>query len=223
MTAIRQQEHEEHGGRRHFLGRIASAMGLGAAALSVPRWLGASTPSIPSDADKWLEKLHGKYRQVFDAYKPDDGFGLAYATTFLATQGPNPDAAAVVVLRHSAMPLALGHEMWNRYKIGQSLGINDPETKAAAVKNPFFKPKSGLLLTDEMAIDRLLARGVIFGCCNVALTVLSAKLAPNAGVTPDVALKEWTAAVIPGITILPSGVWGVNRAQMAGCTYCAAA
>jgi hypothetical protein len=26
---------------------------------------------------------------------------------------------------------------------------------------------------------------------------------------------------VPGITIVPSGTWGVNRAQEAGCTYCA--
>ena len=212
---------ETQAGRRDFLGRIAGALGAGAAALSMPRWLGASPPSI-SDDDKWLEKLHGKYRQVFDSYKPDDGFGLAYAMTFLNTQGPNPDAGAVVVLRHFAMPIALGHELWARYKIGQSLGINDPETKAPAVKNPWLQPKSGVLLADDMAVDRLLTRGVVFGCCNVALTVLSGKLSGNAGVTPEVALKEWTAGVIPGISILPSGVWGVNRAQMKGCTYCAA-
>jgi hypothetical protein len=27
--------------------------------------------------------------------------------------------------------------------------------------------------------------------------------------------------VIPGITLIPSGTWGVNRAQEAGCSYCA--
>jgi len=52
--------------------------------------------------------------------------------------------------------------------------------------------------------------------------VLSGRMAANAGVTADVALKEWTAAIIPGITVLPSGVWAVNRAQMKGCTYCTA-
>jgi hypothetical protein len=46
-------------------------------------------------------------------------------------------------------------------------------------------------------------------------------LAHNAGVSAEEAAKEWTAAVIPGITIIPSGTWGVNRAQEAGCTYCA--
>lgn len=209
------------GGRRDFLGRIAGVFGAGAATMSLPRWLGASSP-VTSDDDKWLEKLHGKYRQVFDMYKPDDGFGLAYARTFLATQGPNPDAGAVIVLRHFGFPIALGHDLWAKYKIGQSLGIMDPETKAPAVKNPFFKPKSGVLLVDDMAVDQLLAKGVVMGACNVALTVLSGKLSGNAGVTPEAALKEWTAGVIEGISIVPSGVWAVNRAQVKGCTYCSA-
>jgi hypothetical protein len=30
-----------------------------------------------------------------------------------------------------------------------------------------------------------------------------------------------TLNVIPGVTIIPSGTWGVNRAQEVGCTYCA--
>ena len=52
-------------------------------------------------------------------------------------------ATAVVVLRHTALPLALDHPMWQKYKIGQSLSILDPETKAPAVKNPFLQPKPG--------------------------------------------------------------------------------
>ncbi len=67
----------------------------------------------------------------------------------------------------------------------------------------------------------LLASGTVFGACNVALTVLSKRLASNAGVSADDAAKDWAANIIPGITVIPSGTWGVNRAQLAGCTYCA--
>ena len=35
------------------------------------------------------------------------------------------------------------------------------------------------------------------------------------------AAKEWAANIIPGITVIPSGTWGLNRAQEHGCTYCA--
>ena len=110
--------------------------------------------------------------------------------------------------------------MWAKYKIGENLKINDPETKAPAVKNPYFETKPGVLPFEEAAIDRLLARGVMFGACDVALLGQSKAMSGSAGVTADEAAKEWAANVSPGITIIPSGVWGVNRAQLAGCTYC---
>jgi hypothetical protein len=125
------------------------------------------------------------------------------------------------VLRHSAFPIALEHAMWEKYKIGETFKIIDPETKAPAKKNPFLRPKAGILLVDDMALDRLLARGVVFGACNVALQVQSKMLAGNAGVSAEEAAKDWAANVVAGVTVIPSGTWGVNRAQEAGCTYCA--
>ncbi|MCC6318024.1 MAG: hypothetical protein IT361_10065 [Gemmatimonadaceae bacterium] len=209
----------EHHDRRAFLGRAATAaLGIGASATALREALAA--PVDAQGADRWLSGLKGKYRQLTDIFEPNDGFGFAYAHIFLATQGPQPDASAVVVLRHGGFPFALSDAIWERYKIGQAMKINDPATKAPAVKNPFFRQKPGALLVDDMAIDRLLGRGVIFGACNIALQVQSGMLASQAGVTAEVALKEWTAGIIPGITVIPSGVWGVNRAQMAGCTYC---
>jgi hypothetical protein len=47
------------------------------------------------------------------------------------------------------------------------------------------------------------------------LLVQSKMLAGNAGVSADEAAEEWAANVVPGITIIPSGTWGVNRAQEA--------
>ena len=74
---------------------------------------------------------------------------------------------------------------------------------------------------DDMAMDRVLADGAVIGACNIALKVLSGKLAQNAGVSAEEAAKEWAANIIPGITVIPSGTWGLNRAQEHGCTYCA--
>jgi hypothetical protein len=74
----------------------------------------------------------------------------------------------------------------------------------------------------EATLDRLAARGAVMGVCGVALRGQSRRLAENANVTPDEAYKEFAAnLIVPGMTILPSGTWGVNRAQEAGCTYCA--
>ena len=203
--------------RRSFFGHLGGAAILGLAGL-VPKSLHAQTAAARPDGPNWPGTLSGRLRQVVDAYEVYSGFPLAFAYTFLL---PNESATAVVILRHGAFPIALSNAMWEKYKIGESFKIIDPETKAAATKNPFLRPKAGVLPVEDMALDRLLARGVVFGACNVALQVQSKMLAGNAGVSPEEAAKEWAANIVAGITLIPSGTWGVNRAQEGGCTYCA--
>src|SRR5262249_55357312 len=196
--------------RRGFFARMAGAMAVGLTRFaSTP--LRAQTAPGGSNGPNWPGALKGRQRQVVDAYEVNSGFPLAFVYTFMLPNDPS-DTTAVLVLRHGAFPIALGDEMWKKYRIGEAFKILDPETKAPAVKNPFFKPKRGVLLVEDIAIDRLLAKGTIVGACNVALTVQSKMLAGNAGVTADEAAKEWAANVIPGITVIPSGTWGVNRA-----------
>ncbi|HWF96252.1 MAG TPA: hypothetical protein VG291_14950 [Xanthobacteraceae bacterium] len=205
--------------RRSFFG-LAGAMALGLSGLA-PTPSRAQSAAPGADGPDWPGKLKGRHRQVVDAIEVNSGFPLAFAYTFLAPNAAPGAATAVVVLRHAAFPIALNNAMWEKYKIGQSFNIVDPETKTPAVKNPFLHPKPGVLLVDDMAVDRLLANGTVFGACNVALMVQSKRLASNAGVSAEEAAKEWAANVVPGITVIPSGTWGVNRAQEAGCTYCA--
>jgi hypothetical protein len=157
--------------RRGFF-RVAGAMALGLAGLA-SKALSAETSTAAVDGPNWPGNLQGRHRQVVDAYAANAGFPLAFAYTFLV---PNESAMAVVVLRHEAFPIALDNPMWEKYKIGTSLKIIDPETKAPAIKNPFLRPKPGVLLVDDFAIDRLLERGVVFGACNIALQVQSKML-----------------------------------------------
>jgi hypothetical protein len=216
--------------RRSFLGRMAAgtaALGLTAflpmSACAAEKTSAAASDSTSSDANDWPGALKTKHKMAVDAFAMNEGFPLAFAYTFLlpyASVSPSP-ATAVVILRHSGFPMALTDAVWSKYKIGKTMNIIDPSTKAPAERNPFFNAKPGTLVVDDMAVDKLLARGTIFGACNVALHVLSAKFASQAGVTPEVALKDWTAGIIPGITVIPSGTWGVNRAQEVGCSYCA--
>ncbi len=201
--------------RRGFFGRIAAMSALGLFGLTATA---ARSQPAQSDGPDWPGTLKGRHRQVFDVYGIFDGFPLGFANNFLT---PNESATAVMIFRHQGLPYALGSAMWEKYKIGESFKISDPETKAAAVKNPWFQPKPGVLTNNDMALDRLLAKGTVMGACAVALRAQSGRLAGNAGVTPEEARKEWTANLIAGITLLPSGTWGVNRAQEAGCTYCA--
>jgi hypothetical protein len=201
--------------RRNFFGRVAAMAAVGLSGLATTA---ARAQEAQSDGPNWPGKLSGRHKQVVDAIEINSGFPLTFAHTFLL---PNQSATAVVILRHNALPMALDNVIWEKYRVGESFKIIDPETNAPAKKNPFLRPKSGVLPLDDMAIDRLLARGTVFGACNLALQNRAKRLAANAGVSAEEAINEWTANLVPGITNLPSGTWGVNRAQEAGCTYCA--
>ena len=210
--------------RRAFLGKLAAgAAGLSFAAAIDPREAWATTfpnGAAAPDPEHWLDGLKGQHKQLVDAYMPNEGFPFAFVFSFYAVQPPPAQVGTVMVLRHFAMPFALNDAMWAKYKIGEGVKFMDGGTKAPATKNVMYKPKPGSLPIDDMAIDKLMAKGTIFGACNVALQFLSAEFAANAKVTKEVAAKEWAANLIPGIPLIPSGTWGVNRAQEKNCTYC---
>jgi hypothetical protein len=201
--------------RRGFFSRIGifSALGLVGVAANA-----ASAQAAQGDGPDWPGQLKGRHKQVFDVYGINDGFPLGFVNNFLT---PNESATPVMIFRHQGLPYALNSAMWAKYKVGETFKIMDPETKAVAVKNPWLEPKPGVLANPDTALDRLAARGAVMGACSVALRGNSRRLAPNAGVTPDEAFKEMSENLIPGCVAIPSGTWGVNRAQEAGCTYCA--
>jgi hypothetical protein len=204
--------------RRGFFSRMVGAAALGVSGLVAAADARANTRL--ADGADWPGKLRGRHRQVVDGYQISNGGPLQYAHNFLASD-PAPGASQVVlILRDGALPVALDSTIWAKYRIGEAFKIIDPETNAPAIKNPFLHPKPGILRSDESAIDRLLAAGAVIGACDVALHAQSRKLAHNAGVSAEDAAKEWAANVVPGVTVIRSGVWGVNRAQEAGCTYC---
>lgn len=214
--------------RRGFLGRLAAtslALGVGGT-LSMPEGARAlDTWGGESADDTWPQGVKGKHRQVFDAVTVNDGFAFGFAMTFLnanneASKLEDDDLSAVIVLRHHAIPLAFTDQIWAKYKLGEVVGVTDPATKAPAERNVFYHPREGDIPFPEMAIERLLARGAIVGVCNVALTILSGMRADAIGVPKDVAKQEWIAGLIPGMTLVPSGTWAVNRAQERGCSYC---
>ena len=201
--------------RRGFFSRIAgmSAFGLFGFATATVR-----AQAAQPDGLDWPGTLKGRHKQVFDVPEMNGGSPFGFTNNFLT---PNESATAVLVFRHNGTPYALGSVIWQKYKIGESFNVLDPETKAPAVKHPWFQPKPGVLTNADAALDRLIARGTVLGVCSVSLRGQARRLAANAGVTAEEALKEWTANLIPGTTVIPSGTWGVNRAQEAGCTYCA--
>ena len=71
-----------------------------------------------------------------------------------------------------------------------------------------------------MAVDELVAKGVLFGICNMALTFYSAQMAKKTAMQAETIKKDWVANLLPGVQVVPSGVIAINRAQEKGCAYC---
>lgn len=215
--------------RRGFLTRLAAgAAAFGLADVSAPAGAVARPVTRASgdpEFEAWLGKITGKHKMVFDVPEPNGGFGLAWARVFLNTTNEtygttDADNTVVVVLRHGGIPLGMQSAAWAKYKFGEFFKITDGATKAPAVRNPFAGVKAGELPIPGMALDELAAKGVLFGICNVALTVYSGIFAKNMGLQADAVKQEWVANLLPGVLIVPSGVIAVNRSQERGCAYC---
>lgn len=218
--------------RRSFLKQVtAGAAVLGAGMFSAPFQLSAADFSAAdlSDADEWFKQIKGKHRIVFDVTQPHDVLPFAWPKVFLltneATGTPAKDCSVVVILRHEAIPYALNNPLWEKYKLGEVFKIEDAKTKAPAVRNAFWQPQPGDFTVPglgqvQIGINELQANGVMFGACDMAMTVYSAAIAGQTKQDPADVKKEWVAGLLPGIQPMPSGVWAVGRAQEHGCAYC---
>ncbi|WP_026898114.1 twin-arginine translocation signal domain-containing protein [Daejeonella oryzae] len=216
--------------RREFLGNVATgAATIGLTSVLAPLDLAAKNSPEKSSEDAWFDKINGKHRMVFDATMPHEILPFAWPRVFLMTNEktgtPEKENSVVVVLRHAAIPYAMEDKLWTTYKFGELFKADDPATKKASLRNPFWKPKSGDYKIPgvgnvAIGINELQESGVMFCVCDMALTVYSAAVASELKKDPAEIKKEWIAGILPGIEIVPSGVWALNRAQEHGCSYC---
>lgn len=221
-------------GRREFLGTLtAGAAALGLSAISAP--LNKANAGIHSfdatdeDPDAWFNKVKGKHKMVFDVTKPHEIFPFAWPRVFLNTNEktgtPAGDCGVVVVFRHDAIAYAMQSTMWAKYDFGEFFKADDPATKKPATRNPFWQPSKGEYKVPgigeiAIGINELQESGVMFCACDSAMTVRSTVMGGQRNIDPVELKKEWIANMIPGIQLVPSGVWAVGRAQEHGCTYC---
>jgi intracellular sulfur oxidation DsrE/DsrF family protein len=214
--------------RRDFLGMLATGAAAAGIGSLVPGTALAHAPAPPqsstnADFDAWLGKIKGAHKQVYDATEFNHAMPLAWARVFLmsnATVGvPAGDAMAVVVLRHAAIPLAMQTSLWEKYNFGEMFQVINDETKQPHTKNIFYSAPEGTFPIPGMTIEALMKDGTLFGVCDMAITFYSKMHATKMNLDPAEVKKEWIAGVMPGITVVPSGVLAVNRAQERGCSY----
>jgi hypothetical protein len=216
--------------RREFMG-LATAMAAVGVAAALPASIAAAADGPSTSFTRWLDSIPGKYRQVTDWPDLNNGMGPVYTLSFLNSAQiayglPESDLGAVLVIRHNTIPIAMGDSVWAKYNLGELLGITDPDTKAPALRNPYYLQPGGLPVAPEYAsfladaaLKRLIDRGVKVAACDIALTFWSGVVAEKMGLNHNDVKKEWVEAVYPGIQIVPAGTVACNGAVAKGCSY----
>jgi len=227
--------------RRGFLAQLATAVvGVAAGALARPaRAVAATMPNGRVRADtsavpnhrwdlSWVDKITAPHRQLFDSPQIQDGDALSKASLFLAGYHEvygtaDSDVNVVIVVRHRAIPMALTSDVWARYDfIADRTKLKDPTTGRSATRNPFVGVKDGdkyALIDPDASIDALIARGAIVLVCNLALGGFAYQVADKTKQRVDTIRAELEHSLVPGATLVPSGIFGVARAEEAGCHY----
>lgn len=228
--------------RRDFLGQLAttavalagtacatSQNGVVAAATPAPQAQPAGQPSPRTQwDDSWVSRLTAKHKAMFEAASVEDGVILGHAVRYLtgikeALDPPDSDVQVVLVIRHSAIPMAFNDAMWEKYKIGKEAKIkigND-----WATRNPYLNGTRGGGGANRTA-DRpsstlawFASHGHIMLGCNMAVLGWSGTFAQAAGIDSKVAYEDLKANLVPGLILQPNGVYAVHRAQEAGCSF----
>ena len=225
--------------RRKFLGTLATgaaAIGLstfGASAIAKAGSLSSLQDNYtnPANPDEWFDKIKGKHRMVLDVAEPKEGheaiLPFAWPKVFLLTNAstgtPETDCTVVVVLRHHSIPYALEDRLWSKYKLGEAFDIKDDTTSAPSLRNRFWKPNPGYSVPGvgpvPIGINELQDSGVMFCVCAMALKVNSATVAEKMKLKQEDVMNDWMSGILPGIQVVPSGLWALGRAQEHKCGY----
>jgi intracellular sulfur oxidation DsrE/DsrF family protein len=219
--------------RRDFLRQLTIATAaVGGGAIARP--LGAEEVSRAAELlsassaawdMSWVEQVQrAQYKAVFDSPTLADGAALDLAAgiqnEFKEVSGSHDVVRMVIIMRQLGQVMAFNDELWDRYAIGEERKVNDPLTKQPARRNPYAKALPG---EPEWAVaeklDTLRARGAIFLVCNRASMNWARSAAERTKKDVEQVQNEVRNGLVPGATLMPSGVFALVRAQNAGCAY----
>jgi len=193
---------------------------------------GLAEPQAPASKQwdlSWVRKITGKHKVVLDVPEVDSAFGVWRANFWVQQYSdvlgvPAKDSSSVLVMRHNGIVLAMNQNFWDQYGIGKAKNVIHPITEKPTNRNPALlsstNPEDALPpMFDDWALDKFIARGGIALGCSLALDVCSQMIAEKDKIAADAARKKAESFLLPGVVLVPSGVFAVIRAQEAGCAY----
>ena len=119
--------------------------------------------------------------------------------------------------------------IWNKYKLGAWLKVNDPATGQPALRNPYYPSKTGLKyasqdpdsrdsLYQDASIQALQQRGVKFLSCHTATEEQARALVAinHLPQEPEQIVKEMLAHTNPGVLVVAAMVAAIALLQAQG-------
>ena len=221
--------------RRRFLGWLGAGGAFAAAGMPMPR-LGEVAHRAASDGSAlvplstawnmgWVDGVKGKYRAVFDSPEVSEVAGLFRACLWRDQHKEvygtaREEMSPVLVIRHTAIPLAMNDAYWARFAVGKEQKLKDEATKKWSVRNPIRVSAPGTPAPwSDYNLESFMAQGGTVLACNLAFRQVVSRFRRAEKLDRAAAEERAKEHLIPGIVLQPSGIFAVLRAQELGCAY----
>ena len=225
--------------RRSFVSTAAT----GAAALAAMGTVNSAEGQLVYTKSDWkvsefnqLAKNPAQVKQVYDVTQIAEGSFLNNLKNSLNGLHfgfgiPNEQIKIVAALHGPANMLNYDDFIWNKYKIGAWLKINDLSTNQPALKNPYYASKAGPALHystedpdsrdsiyQDTSIQALQHRGVKLLSCHTAAEEQVRGLIAHQNLTqqPELIVKEMLAHTLPEVLVVASMVAAIALLQTDG-------
>jgi hypothetical protein len=187
-------------------------------------------------AEEFQELLHktARVRQVFDVTAINEGKFLNNIKNSLngfefGFGIPVKQVQIVAALHGAVNMINYDDSMWAKYRIGEWLAVNDPETGKPAVRNIFFPskvakadgkedPNDEKSSFQDKSVEALQRRGVKFLSCHTATEEQARVIVGRLKLTDgsEAVVKDLQAHTVPNVLIVPSMVASVALLQIDG-------
>jgi intracellular sulfur oxidation DsrE/DsrF family protein len=208
--------------RRSFLSclaTVAAAVGVASPRVHAVGQTDGNFRAARHSEDDWLDALPGRHRLVLDATTATGADDVRqFASNFFDANRSGyglapPDLAVVITLRHYATPFAFNDALWAKYggPLGKIISFSDPSTHAT--------PQSNVYMQSGVTLPGLIAKGVHFAVCGMAIRVMASGIADETGAITGTIYDELVGNLIGNSHVVAAGVVAINRAQERGYTY----
>jgi hypothetical protein len=157
---------------------------------------------------------------VFDMTKHNNGASIKWALTLMDTYNEmgtsDEDLSVIIVLRYAGFAFSFADPLWEKYEFGKRIDLKDDDTGQFALRNLYAKCKE----EDDNFLELFQKRRGRVCVCGKSIEGSTEGLSEKLKLKKEDVLKEFMDSLLPGIQVMPSGIWALNRVQELSCTLC---